>query len=260
MRTYGAWAVVAGASEGLGAAFATALAEQGYKLVLLARRAEVLESVAASLRAKVEVVTKAIDLSSPSLEVELAPVFAEREIGVLVCNAAHAPMGPFAQLPVADALRSIDVNCRSPVVLTHLVLPKMLERRRGAIVLMSSLTAFQGSPFLAVYGATKAFNLSLAEALWAETKPHGVDVLAVCAGATRTPGYLETAKAKAPGELEPRQVVDEALATLGRGPFLVPGVFNRFASFLLRRLMPRRSTVMVMGSQTAKLLPARPPP
>lgn len=255
MRAYGEWAVIAGASEGLGAAFATAFAERGFKLVLLARRAEALESVAASLRSKVEVVTQPVDLSSPNLERELAEVFAGKEIGVLVCNAAHAPLGTFSEMSLADKLRSLEVNCRSPVTLTHLVLPKMLERKRGAIVLMSSLTAFQGSPFLAVYGATKSFNVSLAEALWAETKPHGVDVLAVCAGATRTPGYLKTAKTKAPGELEPRQVVHETLVALGGGPLLIPGAFNRFASFLLRRLMPRTSTVKVMGAQTAKLLP-----
>ncbi|MBL8923954.1 MAG: SDR family NAD(P)-dependent oxidoreductase [Myxococcaceae bacterium] len=255
MRTYGEWAVVAGASEGLGAAFAAALADRGYKLVLLARRADALEAVAAGLRGKVEVVTRAMDLSAPTLEAEVREVLGAREVGVLVCNAAHAPLGAFAQRPLADGLRALDVNCRAPVTLSHLVLPGMVARQRGAIVLMSSLTAFQGSPFLAVYGATKSFNLSLAEALWAEAKPHGVDVLAVCAGATRTPGYLKAAKTKAPGELEPKQVVDETLAALGGGPLLIPGAFNRFASFLLRRLLPRRSTITVMGAQTAKLLP-----
>lgn len=254
MRTYGEWAVVAGASEGLGAAFATALAERGYKLVLLARRADALEAVAAGLRAKVEVVTHAMDLSAATLEADVREVLGAREVGVLVCNAAHAPLGAFEQMSLADKLRALDVNCRAPVTLSHLVLPGMVARRRGAIVLMSSLTAFQGSPFLAVYGATKSFNVTLAEALWAETKPHGVDVLGVCAGATRTPAYLKAAKSKAPGELEPRQVVDEALAALGRGPLLIPGAFNRFASFLLRRLMPRTSTIKVMGAQAVKLL------
>jgi len=255
MRSYGEWAVIAGASEGLGAAFAEGLASRGYKLILLARRGEVLDAVAAPLRQRVEVLTKAIDLSSPTLEAEVADVLGTRDIGVLVCNAAHAPLGAFEQMALADKLRALDVNCRSPVTLSHLVLPKMIEKKRGAIVFMSSLTAFQGSAFLAIYGATKSFNLSLAEALWAETKPHGVDVLGVCAGATRTPGYLKTAKSKAPGELDPGQVVDETLAALGRGPLLIPGAFNRFASFVLRRLMPRTSTVKVMAAQTVKLLP-----
>ncbi|MCA2979975.1 MAG: SDR family NAD(P)-dependent oxidoreductase [Myxococcaceae bacterium] len=254
MRPPGSWAMVAGASEGLGAAFAEALAERGYRLVLLARRAEALEAVAAGLRAKTEVVTRALDLSSPGLEAEVRELLGAREVELLVCNAAHAPLGPFEQQPLAEKLKALDVNCRAPVTLCHLVLPGMVARRRGAIVLMSSLTAFQGSPFLAVYGATKAFNASLAEALWAETRGSGVDVLAVCAGATRTPGYLKTARQQAPGELAPRQVVDEALGALGQGPLLIPGAFNRIASFLMRRLMPRAATVRVMGAQTAKLL------
>ena len=128
-------------------------------------------------------------------------------------------------------------------------------RGRGAVVLMSSLTAFQGSPYASIYGATKAFNLSLAEALWSELAASGVKVIASCAGATLTPGYLKrSARGGAPGELEPAQVAKETLAALGSGPLLIPGAFNRFASFLMRRLMPRRTTIGLMGSQTRKLL------
>lgn len=254
MGAYGKWAVVAGASEGLGAAFAHALAGQGYDLLLLARRADALEAVAAPLRSKVEVVTKAIDLGAGSLAADVTALVEGREVGVLVCNAAFAPMGAFDGQGLEEKLKAIDVNCRSPVTLAHVLLPKMIARRRGAVVLMSSLTAFQGSPFVSVYGATKAFNLSLAEALWAEAAPHGVHVVASCAGATRTPGYLKTAIGKAPGELEPDQVAAETLAALGHGPVVIPGAFNRFASFLMRRVMPRRSTVALMGAQTRKLL------
>lgn len=243
-----AWAVVAGASEGLGAAFAKALAARGHPLLLLARRKDALEAVAAPLRAQVEVVTHAVDLAAPID----AGLFAEREIDVLVCNAAYAPLGPFDGQALDEKLRAIDVNVRAPVALTHLLLPKMIQRKRGAVFVMSSLTAFQGSPYLSVYGATKAFGLSFAEALWAEAAPHGVKVVAVCAGATRTPGYLKTAIGKAPGELEPDQVAEEALAAAG--PVVIPGAFNRFASFLMRRLMPRSSAVALMGGQTRKLI------
>jgi short-subunit dehydrogenase len=253
---YGRWALVAGASEGLGAAFAEALARRGHDLLLIARRAEVLETLAATLRAKypVEVVTAAVDLSSSELATQLAAVTSDREVGVLVCNAASAPLGPFMRQTVAETARAVDVNCRSPLALLHLLLPAMVDRGRGAVVLMSSLTAFQGSPFASVYGATKAFNLALAEGLWAELKPHGVQVIASCAGATRTPNYLKTmAKGGAPGELEPRQVAEETLAQLANGPLVIPGTFNRFASFLMRRLLPRRVTVNLMASQTRKL-------
>ncbi len=253
---YGRWALVAGASEGLGAAFAHSLAARGHDLVLLARRADVLEGLATKLRAdfKIEVVTAAVDLSSAALAQQLGPFIADREIGLLVCNAASSPLGPFEAQSAADTTRAVDVNCRSPLTLLHLLVPPMVARRRGGVVLMSSLTAFQGSPFASVYGATKAFNLSLAEGLWAELKPHGVQVIASCAGATRTPNYLKTmAKGGAPGELEPAQVAEETLAQLGHGPMVIPGAFNRFASFLMRRLMPRSTTITVMGSQTRKL-------
>jgi short-subunit dehydrogenase len=119
---------------------------------------------------------------------------------------------------------------------------------------MSSLTAFQGSPFVTTYGATKSFLLSLAEGLWYELSPHGVDVLCVLAGATRTPGYLrQRAQGGAPGELEPEQVAREALAKLGREPSMIPGRFNRLASQLLRRVLPRRAAIRMMGAQTQKL-------
>jgi uncharacterized protein len=197
-HAYGQWALVAGASEGLGAAFAHALASRGHDLILIARRAEQLESLAAALRQahKIQVVVAALDLASPELAAALRALIEGREVGLLVCNAAFAPLGPFVEQPLDNALRSVDVNCRSPVTLLQLLLPPMVARGRGAVVLMSSLTAFQGSPYAAVYGATKAFNLSLAEALWHEVGPHGVKVIASCAGATRTPGYLKTA---APG-------------------------------------------------------------
>lgn len=253
---FGQWALVAGASEGLGAAFASQLAGQGMDLLLLARRKPVLDSLADTLRQRhgVQVETAEVDLGAPGLAATVAALVAGREVGVLVCNAAVSPMGAFHELPAEQHLRALDVNCRSPLLLLHALVPSMIQRRRGAVVLMSSLTAFQGSPLISVYGATKAFNLALAEGLWDELRPHGVDVLACCAGATRTPNYLKSRAEKgAPGELEPGEVAREALAALGRGPLLIPGRFNRFASFLLRRVLPRRTTVALMGQQTRKL-------
>ncbi len=256
-EVYGRWALVAGASEGLGAAFAEALGGRGHDLLLIARRAEPLEGLARHLGQKhrVEVRTLALDLASPELSSRVNAFIDGREVGVLICNAAAAPLGPFADQSLTDKVLAIDVNCRSPVVLLDLILPPMIARARGAVVLMSSLTAFQGSPYASIYGATKAFNLSLAEALWSELGSSGVQVIATCAGATRTPGYLQrAAQGGAPGELEPAQVAEETLAALSSGPMVIPGAFNRIASFLMRRLMPRRATIGLMGAQTRKLL------
>ena len=253
---YGPWALIAGASQGLGAAFGHALAARGLKLILVARREAALAETAAALRDQqgTEVVTAAVDLAAPALLEALAPVLQGREIGLYVHNAAFVPRGEFLSAPPADHWKSVAVNCQVPLLLCHHFGSAMAARGRGGLVLMSSLTAFQGTPLLSTYGATKAFNLTLAEGLHAELEPRGVDVLAVCAGATRTPGYLLTAaEGGAPGELEPRQVAEEALAQLGRRAFMVPGAFNRFASFLMRNLLPRASTVKVLAQQARRL-------
>ncbi|MDC0674362.1 SDR family NAD(P)-dependent oxidoreductase [Nannocystis radixulma] len=250
---YGPWAVVAGASEGLGAAFARALADRGLNLLLLARRADVLESVAAPLRARVEVRTAALDLGDPDLAARLDDLTRDLDVGLCVYNAALSRIGPFLDVPLADKLKIVDVNCRGPLLAAHVFGERLVSRGRGGLLLMSSLTAFWGSPLVATYGATKAFNLSLGEALWYELGPRGVDVLVCCAGATRTPGFERSSGPDGPRAMTPDAVVAEALHALGGPPSAVPGRLNRFAAFLLNRLFPRSGAVALMGSQTARL-------
>ncbi len=256
---YGPWAVVAGASEGLGAEFARQLARHGLNLALVARRAEVLDRLASELRTAsgVTIRTLAIDLSAAESALQIASALADVEVGLVVHNAAYAPSGEFLQLQAEDHQRSVAVNVGMPVALVHHFGRAMVARRRGGIVLLSSLTAFQGSPYLATYGATKAFNLSLAEALRFELRPHGVAVLAACPGATRTPGFLRSSPEGAPGELEPEAVVADALGQLGRRAFTVAGTFNQLAALLMRRVLPRQVAVAIMGAQGRKLLGER---
>nr|WP_293176346.1 SDR family NAD(P)-dependent oxidoreductase [Nannocystis sp.] len=250
---YGPWAVVAGASEGLGAAFAHALATRGLKLLLLARRAEQLAEVAAPLRAITEVRTAAIDLGDPDLAATLAALTGELEVGLCVYNAAFSQVGPFLEQSLLDHQRIVDVNCRGPMIAARVLGEAMARRGRGGILLMSSLTALCGSPYLAGYGASKAFNLSLGEALWYELGPQGIDVLVCCAGATSTPGFLRTSGAGGPRSMTPEAVVEEALAALGGPPSMIPGALNRMAARVLARLLPRRTAVRIMGAQTARL-------
>jgi short-subunit dehydrogenase len=130
----------------------------------------------------------------------------------------------------------------------------MAERGRGGIVLMSSLTAFQGTPLVATYGATKAFGLTLAEALWDELAERGIDVLACCAGATLTPGYERVTPRRgsigfAPRLQDPDEVAREALDALGRRPLIVTGRGNRVVSFMMRRLMSRQRAVLTIGRE-----------
>ncbi|HEY1693359.1 MAG TPA: SDR family NAD(P)-dependent oxidoreductase [Polyangiaceae bacterium] len=252
---YGAWAVVAGASEGLGAAFAEALAARGLGLVLLARRGEVLEALATRLREAhgVEVRPVACDLADASFVDRVAVATRDLEVGTVVYNAAFSFVAPLLERPLADALRVVDVNVRGPLLLLHALAPAMVARGRGAVVLMSSLAGFQGSPRLAAYAASKAFTTVLGESLWAELAPAGVDVVASCAGAIRTPGYARTLQKEAPGTLDASEVAERTLEALGHGPLIIPGATNRFASHLLRRLLSRRSAIGIMGKSVKDL-------
>jgi short-subunit dehydrogenase len=254
LQQYGPWAVVAGASEGMGAEFARALAARGLNVVLVARRAAMLDELATTLRAAaaVEVRTLAVDLAGADCVKRITEGTTGLEVGLLVYNAALAPHGRFIDTPVDEHLAALEVNVRTPTALAHHFGKAMAMRKRGGLVLLSSLTAFQGSPFVTTYGATKSYNLALAEGLWFELRDAGVDVLSVAAGATKTPNFLKAAKT-APGILEPAAVVADALRALGHRPLTIPGWFNRIASFFMRRFLPRALTISIMGQQTKDL-------
>ncbi len=254
-KRYGPWAVIAGASEGLGAAFAEALAMRGQNLVLVARRPALLDALAAKLRAErgVDIKTVACDLAEPSFMEVILRETAGLEVGVAVYNAAYAPVGPLLDRPLDELLRVIDVNVRGPLSFAHGLAPGMVARGRGGVVLMSSLAGFQGSPRIATYAASKAFIRVLGESLWGELRPKGVDVVVSCAGAIRTPGYQQSAKKDAPGTLDADRVAEQTLAALGHGPLIVPGVVNKLASVLVGRLFPRATAVSLMKAATKNL-------
>ena len=262
---YGPWALVCGASEGIGAAFARALAEAGFSLVLIARRREPLDALAAHLRAAFgcSVETVALDLAAVDLEAHLVALARKHEIGLMVYNAALSIVAPFLDTPIGDKQRILDVNVRGPVIAAHVLGERMAARGRGGIVLVSSLTAFWGSAWVATYGASKAFNLSLGEALAQELGERGVDVVVSCAGATRTPGFVSlVAGRKAPQAMSPEAVAAQTLNALPKRGVFVPGARNRFIQLLLSRLLPRTTAVRIMASQTKALLgrATSPPP
>ncbi len=254
---YGPWAMVAGASSGLGAEFARQLAARGLNVLLVARRAELLETLAAGLRAqhRVEVRVASIDLGAPDLLERARAATDGIEIGLLVYNAALSLIGPFLEQPLADKLRVIDVNCRGPLILADEFGRRMVARGRGGILLMSSLAGSRGAPLVATYAATKAFNLVLAEGLWDELGARGVDVLACRAGATRTEAYVDSAPEGKLPVMECAPVVTQALAALGRRPSMVPGWLNRLGDFFLSRLLTRRASIRVMGRATRAMYP-----
>jgi short-subunit dehydrogenase len=250
---YGPWALVAGASEGIGAAFATALAGHGISLVLVARRPEPLAELASRLT--VRTVQVATDLSTVE---GLASVYAstvDKEIGLVVCNAAYAPVGAFLDLRESQLDAIVDLNCRAPAQLARHYLPSMVERGRGGLVVMSSLSGNQGSPGLAAYAASKAFGAVLAEGLWAESRGTGVDVVTCVAGAVSTPGLGRVATRPAPGTVTPEAVAARALSALGHGPRAVPGALMRFSAPLMSRLLPKKTAIGVMGRAAKGLGP-----
>lgn len=256
---YGKTALVAGASEGIGAAFARYLAKEGMNLVLIARRVEPMVALAKELeeKYKIHVQTVSCDLSKPNAAQTLIGALEQVEIDVLVYNAGLSYIGEFEKNDPAHHIQITNTNVVTPLGLLQSFGSKMVERKRGAVVLMGSLAGMQGSGHLAVYGATKAFNIILGEGLWYEWKDKGVDVIACVAGATSSPNFINT-KPKKAGLIEPRvqtpeEVVAECFSNLGKQPRVITGSANRLASFFMHRILPRKLAIKIMGDTTRKM-------
>ncbi len=253
---YGPWAIVAGASEGLGAAFAKQLAAREMNLLLIARQEELLSSVAEDIQHqhKIEVRCLTQDLADTGLAQILQEATVDLEIGIVIYNAAYVPTGRFIDTDPESLEKLIRVNVQGPVTAIRTLAPAMCERNRGAIILMSSLAGMQGAPGVVGYAASKAFNTILAEGLWDELGEQNIDVVVSCAGAMLTPGYERTFNRDAPGMLDPMDVADQTLKALGRGPRFIPGLLNRAAATLTTRLLPRRTAISLIGRSTRRLL------
>jgi len=237
-------ALITGASSGIGEAFARTLAARGDDLVLVARSAGKLEALAAELTARhgVRVDVIPADLSHPDAVDGIVAELAARgiAIGTLVNNAGFGTYGDFATLDAARERDEIFVNVAAPVVLTRALLPAMLERGRGAIINVASVAAFQPVPYMATYGATKAFLLSFSEALAEEVRARGVRVVALSPGQTETAFFTGMDEARSPGRARTsEQVVATALRALERGHVVA---IDGFANYLLAnaaRFSPR---------------------
>ena len=185
VERYGPWAMVAGASDGVGAAFAGELADRGLNVVLLARRQQVLEEVAAEIarRTSVQTRTFAVDLAEPGAAARVIDATDDLDIGFLVyCAGADPDFRPFLAGPVGAAESMIQRNCVVPVQLCHHFAGPMARRGRGGIVIFGSGAGFAGGPNMVAYGATKAFDMVFAEALWTELHDRGVVVLGLILG------------------------------------------------------------------------------
>ena len=256
---YGPWALVAGASQGIGRAFAESLAKRGLHLVLVARTEKALVGLAGELtnRYQVQTLCLSVDLSAPDALERITAATEAHEVGLVVYNAAHADTGAFLHRRRESLSRLVSTNCTGPLLACCHFGEKMAERGRGGIVLMSSLSGFQGTPYVAAYAASKAFNLVLAEGLWYELKSANVDVLACCPGPTGTPGFDASLEGRRPPVfppvLSPQRVAEQSLRNLGRRSVLVPSLANRLASLFVQRLLPRQTGVRIMGKSTGRM-------
>jgi short-subunit dehydrogenase len=191
-QKYGPWALVIGASEGLGAAFADNCAARGLNVAIAARRQSALDTVAASLRAKHGVETREIvaDAGAPDFEQTIRKGVEGLEIGFMIFNAAAEPGGPFMKIALEDHMNNIQVNCIAPTRLTYWLGGEMIARKRGGIVLVSSTGAFTGLANWATYAAAKSYELILGEGLWDEFRDHGVLATSYLVGSTATPTFM----------------------------------------------------------------------
>jgi len=244
---YGPWAVVTGASDGIGRAIAVELAAAGVSLVLVARRQDALDELARTLRAQhaIDARTVALDLARPGSTEALVDATRALDVGLLVAAAGRGTSGPFCEADLDAELAMVDLNCRAVAALAHAFGRRFVTRGRGGLVLMSSLVAFQGVPGAANYAATKAYVQSLAEGLRQELAPHGVDVLASAPGPVHS-GFAARAHMKMGAAQTPREVARGTLAALGRWGTVRPGLLSRLLELSLS-LLPRWGRVRMMG-------------
>jgi uncharacterized protein len=250
---YGPWAAVLGAAQGIGLAFAHEIAQRGVSVLAVDVREDLLEPAVrdvAGAAPGVSVRGVALDLARPDVAERLDAI--EEPLGLVVYTAMLALVGPFLDEKLERHETALHVGCRGALAASFVLGRRLVAQRRGGLILTSSGAGFVGTGFVAGYSAAKAYDLALAEALWWEWRPHGVDVLALCPGSTATPGMLGNApRQSADAMAQPADVAREALDALGRGPVCIPGDDNRRARAALDRL-PREQQVTLLGEQTRK--------
>ena len=249
----GKWALVTGASAGIGIALATELAAGGANLVITARRRDRLEALAAELSGKygVRVEVCPSDLGTPGAPREIFDFTESRgiEVDILINNAGFGASGEFTGIPGERLLEMVQVNCAAVTHLTHLYLGGMVARRLGYVMIVASTAAFQGVPYLSLYAATKGFDLLLAEGLAEEMRRYGVHVCALCPGQTASEFHevAGTADRKRSSQQSAETVAHNGLVALAKGKsFVISGAMNKLMAES-ERLMPRRIIASVAG-------------
>ncbi|MDQ0202094.1 SDR family NAD(P)-dependent oxidoreductase [Neobacillus ginsengisoli] len=253
MQLRNKWILITGASSGIGEVFAWELAKRGNHLILVARSENKLADLAKKLKkehgGQVEVIVN--DLSKEGAPVKLYQECQERQLDVdmIINNAGFATHGFFEQVSGERQHEEVMLNVMSIVDITHLFLPGLLKKGSGAVINVSSTAGFQPDPYMAVYGATKAFVLSFTQALWEENRTRGVQFLALCPGATQTNFFnvVGTDDASVGKRDTPERVVKVSLRALERGQsYVVPG-FQNYMNAQISRLLSRKQVLRLVG-------------
>jgi len=241
----GKWALLTGASAGIGVAFAEELARGGTKLVLTARRQDRLEELARRLRATYRVSTQVFpaDLADSNAPEDIFAFTKEKgiEIDLLINNAGFGQYGEFPSIEKQRLLDMVQVNCHAVVHLTRLYLPEMVARRRGDVLILASTASFQAVPYISTYAATKALDLLFAEGLAEEMKPYGIRVCALCPGSTESEFHVVAGQEKFQRKRETAEkVAHTGLEALAAGKSYVISGLGNFLGAHSERLVPRR--------------------
>jgi len=247
-------ALVTGASSGIGEEFARQLAKKGYDLVLVARRRDRLEKLAADLSQAHGTISEVIeaDLATTESVISVEKRLGQGDIDLVVNNAGFPTHGEFAALPIYRELEEVDVNIKALVRLTHAALGPMVQRKRGNVINVGSTGSFQPVPYMSTYAATKAFVLHFSEGVHEEVKKQGVTVTCLCPGYVMTEfqqvAGLDQSRLPNRGRLTPAQVVAAALKGAAEGrAIVIPGAMNRALSTGLVRMTPRFAVRRIAG-------------
>lgn len=250
----GKWALVTGASAGIGVALATQLAAGGTHLVLTARRRDRLQELSRKLQAahKIETEILAADLAQAAAPEEIYEFTRQKGIAIdlLINNAGFGQYGELTRVETQRLLAMVQVNCTAVVHLTRLFLPDMLARRRGDILILASTAAFQAVPYISTYAASKAFDLFFAEGLAEEMKPHGIRVCALCPGSTESEFHAVAGQEQFTGKNveTAEKVARTGLQALAAGKSYVISGLGNYLGAHSQRIVPRRTVTRIAAS------------
>ncbi len=253
---YGQWAVVLGASMGIGAAIAREIANKGVSVALVARSADKLAAVATEIETTYNVQAKAIplDLLGKDAYAKLDAALDGLDVGFAVYSAACAHVGGFLACPRDLEERIMDLNVHGSLEFSKYFGNRFCRQRRGGMLLLGSLSGYFSTPYMALYSASKGFEIALGESLWGEFKEYNVDVMTAIIGSVDTPGlqglYPDKNAYEAMKPVDPAIIAKSCVEAMGSGPIVIPNKQDKRNVGMLRKLMSFEKQVVTIGNQT----------